>query len=193
MLKIASVRKSDEGEYTCSASNPSGVTSGRVTIYVRSDPAPPQPEEPVQIVISPQDTTARRGDTIRLSCRADIVGDRVVPVIQWTRVEGPLPVNAAQTAGVLTIPSASPTDSGIYICTVTTVSGYVQQSQARVTIVAHRGPPTVRIEPDRQTISQGTSAELRCLASGDPTPSVRWSKVGEDFSNSVSVRLCLTL
>lgn len=110
-----------------------------------------------------------------------------MPVVRWTRVEGPLPLNAGQTAGVLTIPSATPADSGIYVCTVTTVSGYVQQSQARVTIVAQRGPPTVRIEPDRQTISQGTSAELRCLANGDPSPSVRWSKVGEDFSSSVSV------
>jgi hypothetical protein len=107
-------------------------------------------------VIAPTDMTARRGETIRLTCRAEVVGDRVVPVIRWTRVEGALPVNAGQSAGVLTIPSASPSDSGIYICTVTTVSGYVQQSQARVTVLAYRGPPTVRIEPDRQTISQGT-------------------------------------
>ena len=50
---------------------------------------------------------------------------------------------------------------------------------------ARRGPPTVRIEPDRQIVSQGSSAELRCLAVGDPTPSVRWTKVGEDLSSSV--------
>lgn len=139
------------------------------------------------MVIAPTDTTARRGETIRLTCRAEIIGDRVVPVIRWTRVEGALPVNAGQSAGVLTIPSASPSDSGIYICTVTTVSGYVQQSQARVTVLAYRGPPTVRIEPDRQTISQGTSAELRCLAVGDPSPTVRWTKVGEDFTSNILV------
>lgn len=36
VLKIASVRKSDEGEYTCTASNPSGTSTGRVNIFVRS-------------------------------------------------------------------------------------------------------------------------------------------------------------
>jgi Immunoglobulin I-set domain len=45
----------------------------------------------------------------------------------------------------------------------------------------------VRIEPDRQTISQGTSAELRCLAVGDPTPTTRWTKVGEEFSSNIQV------
>ncbi|XP_046437149.1 basement membrane-specific heparan sulfate proteoglycan core protein-like isoform X37 [Daphnia pulex] len=187
VLKIASVRKSDEGEYTCTATNPSGTSTGRVNIFVRAEAAPPPQENPVQVVIAPTDTTARRGETIRLTCRAEIIGDRVVPVIRWTRVEGALPVNAGQSAGVLTIPSASPSDSGIYICTVTTVSGYVQQSQARVTVLAYRGPPTVRIEPDRQTISQGTSAELRCLAVGDPSPTVRWTKVGEDFTSNILV------
>lgn len=36
VLKIASVRKSDEGEYTCTASNPSGTSTGRVNIFVRT-------------------------------------------------------------------------------------------------------------------------------------------------------------
>lgn len=154
----------------------------------------PTPNEvpPVQVVISPQDTTARRGETVRLTCRAEATGDgRVVPVIRWTRAEGPLPVNADQSGGVLTIPSASPSDSGIYVCTVTTttttttVTTTVQQ--ARVTVLSYRGPPTVRIEPDRQTTSQGMSAELRCLAVGDPSPTIRWTKVGEDFSTNVLV------
>lgn len=36
VLKIASVRKADEGEYICTADNPSGTSTGRVTIFVRS-------------------------------------------------------------------------------------------------------------------------------------------------------------
>jgi hypothetical protein len=52
-----------------------------------------------------------------------------------------------------------------------------------------RGPPTARIEPERQTVSQGTTAELRCLTSGEPS-SVRWSKVGEaDIGNNIQVSL----
>lgn len=36
VLKIASVRKSDEGEYVCTADNPSGTSTGRATIFVRT-------------------------------------------------------------------------------------------------------------------------------------------------------------
>ena len=145
---------------------------------------------PVQVVVSPQDTTARRGDVVRLTCRAEIIGDRIAPVIRWTKMDGPMPsgANGQNSAnGVLILSNVSPSDTGIYVCTVTASSGAIQQSQARLTVLSYNAPPTVRIEPDRQTISQGTSAELRCLAVGEPSPSIRWTKVGEDFSNNVLV------
>ena len=145
---------------------------------------------PVQVVVSPQDTTARRGDVVRLTCRAEIIGDRIAPVIRWTKMDGPMPsgANGQNSAnGVLILSNVSPSDTGIYVCTVTASSGAIQQSQARLTVLSYNAPPTVRIEPDRQTISQGTSAELRCLAVGEPPPSIRWTKVGEDFSNNVLV------
>lgn len=47
----------------------------------------------------------------------------------------------------------------------------------------------MRIEPDRQNITQDGSTELRCLAVGDPSPTIRWSKVGEEFSQNVLVSI----
>lgn len=35
----------------------------------------------------------------------------------------------------------------------------------------------MQIRPDRQTINQGTSAELRCIVTGGPSLDVSWSKV----------------
>ncbi len=109
-----------------------------------------------------------------------MIGNQFVAFIHWTKFEGFLSVNSSQIDGVLIIPRASPSDSGIYICTATTVSGHKQESQAHVTII---NPPTVHIEPDRLTVSQGTSAELHCHAVGDPSPTVRWTKLGEILSN----------
>lgn len=37
--------------------------------------------------------------------------------------------------------------------------------------------PTVRMEPERLTISQGNSMELRCVTTGDPRPTITWTKV----------------
>ena len=37
--------------------------------------------------------------------------------------------------------------------------------------------PVVRIEPDRQVIPQGGDTEVRCIATGLPTPTISWTKV----------------
>lgn len=50
-----------------------------------------------------------------------------------------------------------------------------------------RSPPNARVEPERQTLMQGTSGELRCIVSGIPKPTVTWSKVGADLSNRHTV------
>ena len=42
-------------------------------------------------------------------------------------------------------------------------------------------PPTVRIEPEMQTIGQGEDAELLCVASGEPAPSISWQKVSQSI------------
>ena len=43
--------------------------------------------------------------------------------------------------------------------------------------------PTVTVDPERQTISQGQTGSVRCVVTGNPTPSVRWSKVNGELSN----------
>ena len=103
--------------------------------------------------------------------------------MQWSKRDGRLPYTATQTNGVLVISRAKAEDTGIYVCTVTSSSGTTQETQARVTILAHRGPPTVRIEPEDQTIGQGSTATLRCIAAGDPAPNITWSKVGEELNS----------
>jgi len=49
-------------------------------------------------------------------------------------------------------------------------------------------PPSARIEPERQTVSQGTEIEIRCVPTGNPTPTIEWTKVGGSIANSVQVR-----
>lgn len=57
------------------------------------------------------------------------------------------------------------------------------EAQARLVVSTARGPPSVRIEPEEQTIGQGSSTEIRCIGFGDPLPALSWSKVGEDLSS----------
>ena len=106
-----------------------------------TEPAP-QPEVTAQISISPQESTVRRGDSFRLTCKVEMVGsgDRSTLAIVWSKMEGPLPASGVASGPVFTLDSASPADSGVYICTVTsTVTGVViQQTQSRVNVLAFR-------------------------------------------------------
>jgi hypothetical protein len=43
----------------------------------------------------------------------------------------------------------------------------------------------VRIEPETQTISQGAVGELRCTVTGDPTPTIRWTKLNEELGSNI--------
>ncbi|XP_021927336.1 basement membrane-specific heparan sulfate proteoglycan core protein isoform X6 [Zootermopsis nevadensis] len=182
IFRIPAARKSDESDYECIATNPSGSDTQRTILYV-TEGISPGPS--IKLTVEPPEYAGPGGETVRLSC---LVGeDRGSYHIRWSRANGrDLPSGAVQSDGILTIYNASPADSDVYVCTATLRStGAVAQIQARVTIVSNRVPPTVRIEPETQTISQGTVGELRCTATGDPTPSIRWSKLNEELGGNV--------
>ncbi|XP_063241894.1 basement membrane-specific heparan sulfate proteoglycan core protein isoform X7 [Bacillus rossius redtenbacheri] len=180
VFRISAVRKSDEGEYECHAVNPSGSTVQRTVLYVRAQQRPPAPLPGGSLSIQPPQFSGPTGETVTLTCRT--ASDQREYTVRWSRADGrSLPLSSAQRSNVLTIYNASPDDSGVYVCVATSIySGEVTRTQARVTIVPYGRPPTVRIEPERQTIPQGTTGELRCAASGDPTPQVQWAKAGSD-------------
>lgn len=116
------------------------------------------------------------GDTVRLICaRSDYDAS-----VFWVRSGAlPLPQSGSQRNGVLTIGNPIPSDSGIYICTATSHEGSETSTFANVTIYPKRTQPTVRVEPERQTVSQGTAAEVRCIADRDSGLQVKWIKYGE--------------
>ncbi|CAG7838540.1 unnamed protein product [Allacma fusca] len=185
ILRIPSVRKSDEAEYFCSASNLAGTENLRTVLYVEGEdtvsPIVP-PEFGFVVTVSPPEYEARPGETVRFRCDSSEVDARV----QWTKLSGILPQSASQSPdGVLNLFSVRDADSGIYLCTATSSSGQSTQSQARLVVSYIGSPPTARIEPERQTVAQGTQVEIRCIASGNPTPTVEWTKVGSSLPTSI--------
>ncbi|CAB3365825.1 Hypothetical predicted protein [Cloeon dipterum] len=184
ILRIPSVSRSDAGEYVCTVTNSEGTDTVSAVIYVRDRVVQPTSPTFSTLVVEPQELQSQPGETVRLSCS----GASLSSTVRWSRMGGdPLPAAADVNGGQLVIYKVSPSDNGIYICSATDTYGRVQQAQARVTIVNYGSPPSVRIEPERQTIVQGTSGELRCIASGEPTPTVTWSKINDDMSRSVQI------
>ncbi|XP_046669711.1 basement membrane-specific heparan sulfate proteoglycan core protein isoform X9 [Homalodisca vitripennis] len=179
----------DEGLYTCTANNSAGDDSETVSLYVRSAPptAPPTTAPPTPIVrltVQPQDYQGYAGDTVRLECIAS--SPRNIR-LQWSRLDGALSPNARDADGVFTIYNAQPGDSGYYTCTaVDWTTGVVQQEvRARVNVNSPSRPqPTISIEPPRQTVPQGTTAELRCVTNEGP---IQWSKAGDTLPANAKI------
>lgn len=139
---------------------------------------PPQGLPPT---VTPSEWSGTIGDVVRLICTPSQHAN-----VTWTRSGGlPLPYTASQQDGILTITNPSPSDSGIYVCTATSIRGTETSTSARITIVARKEPPTIKVRPERQKVSQGTVAEVRCITSGEPGVQVKWSKYTETMNSRV--------
>lgn len=152
----------------------------RTSFYVTDNPDKPPPQG-LPPTVTPSEWSGTSGDVVRLICTPSQHAN-----VTWTRSGGlPLPYTASQRDGVLTITNPTPSDSGIYVCTATSVRGTETSTTARITIVSRREPPTVKVRPERQEVSQGTVAEVRCITSGEPGLQVKWDKYTETMSSRV--------
>ncbi|XP_064212839.1 basement membrane-specific heparan sulfate proteoglycan core protein [Tribolium castaneum] len=175
LFRIPQAHKSDEGPYQCIATNAAGTHTSNVDIYVRENTG----GRPVTVEISPPYYEGSSGETFSLRCQADRAID-----IKWTRQNGrPLPYSFIVNRDVLTATSPRAEDSGVYVCTATSATGYTATGTADVTIYESSGtsPPSAKVSPERITISQGSSTELRCDATGSPTPTIKWTRVGSEL------------
>ncbi|KAJ8979363.1 hypothetical protein NQ317_002952, partial [Molorchus minor] len=179
LFRILQSQRSDTGEYECIASNSEGTDVAIFQINVRDVPGPL-----IRVDIQPPNFSGIPGDDILLRCVATSIVSENVQDYDWSRVGGtPLPYNAISDRGTLTIPNSSARDSGVYICTVTSVSGTRGSHNTTITITDSQGTsPVASVDPERITISQGQSTEITCRATGSPPPSIKWTKLGDELS-----------
>lgn len=98
--------------------------------------------------------------------------------MSWSRSGGELPYNARDVDGVLTVSNSRTEDSGLYICTVVSASGERGYGNATVSITQGAGTyPTAKVTPERVTVQEGATVEVRCDATGSPPPLVKWTKL----------------
>ena len=183
VLDISSASEANEGSYICRATNRAGSREAETVLYVEAAGDGGGWGE-AGVSVSPEDVVASVGDTVTLTCGAQSPGQFN---IVWSKFDDRLSSSCSQDNGVLTIPRVEAADSGIYICTVTGEGGISQETRARVSVQEARGgPPTASISPEYRTIGQGETVEIVCLTSGDPPPSVTWSRVGGDLPTTAT-------
>ncbi|XP_044727463.1 basement membrane-specific heparan sulfate proteoglycan core protein-like isoform X3 [Chrysoperla carnea] len=183
IFRIRYVTMADEGEYKCIGSNAAGYDEQTVRIYGPSSTAIPVIKPPTELNID-------NGTEFTLRCLAPSSHNQE---IRWEKSPGELPRDISERDGALTVYNAQPEDTGYYTCVVESRTGerptVGRSKPARVIVRVISTYPTVvpvtRVEPEEQTIAQGTTIEIRCIASGEPKPKIKWTRVGAEFGPNI--------
>ena len=201
-LSIGSVAESNEGTYTCVATNTLGSAQGTVQLTVNgtsihcithmvtaysSSIAPPT------AVAAQSSVTATEGQTAQLVCT--VTGDPI-PTVTWqsggVTIPNPnTPTITTQNSGAtLVFSSVQLSNAGSYQCTAS--NGVGSPASATVTLsingthlrsfyhyssimmFSSSVAPAVSVSPTSLVAVQGSDVEFVCQATGDPAPSVIW-------------------
>jgi len=163
---ITNIQESDEGVYTCRArvSELGSIDQRAIRVQVL---VPPQISE------APVDTSGVEKETVTFQCGAE---GKPQPVVSWVDGES-MPLQDQEgyfvddRSGELTILNLRPEQAGTYRCTATNAAGSVTSEAHLQVLTKPKLEQLLNI-----TVHEGSNAELRCVFSGDPLPSIIFQK-----------------
>ncbi|XP_077993244.1 protogenin-like [Glandiceps talaboti] len=182
VLQIHHIEQTDKGKYTCVAENIAGrVESNVATLTVL--PIGDTESWTTTMTTSftrPRKVQRKEGETVILECLAQhgFLLDAILD-ITWSRVGGIL-VDFERMSYYgetnLEIRNLETSDSGMYICTVTTVTGAAVNAKLKLEVCV---PPYFTVVPVSVSRPVAATARFACLADGVPKPTVIWLRNGE--------------
>ncbi|XP_050393848.2 hemicentin-1 [Patella vulgata] len=156
---ISTIRNSQSGIYTCTATNTLGNMTKSTNVEVNYGPST------VEITPSSDPVTITNGESLSFNCSADCQPD-----CSYTWKYNNVIVSNISTYIISTIRNSQ---SGIYTCTATNTIGNMTKS---TNVEVNYGPSTVEITPssDPVTITDGESLSFNCSADCQPDCSYTW-------------------
>ncbi|XP_004688211.1 PREDICTED: hemicentin-1 [Condylura cristata] len=169
-LVIERVSKEDSGTYVCTAENSVGFVKAIGFVYVK--------EPPVFKGDYPSNWIEPLGGNAILNC--EVKGDPA-PTIQWSRkgVDIEISHRIRQLGnGSLAIYGTINEDAGDYTCVAANEAGVVERSMS----LTLQSPPIITLEPVETVVNAGGKVTLNCQATGEPHPTITWSRQGHSIS-----------
>ncbi|XP_059489075.1 cell adhesion molecule Dscam2-like isoform X3 [Neocloeon triangulifer] len=168
-LSLLHVQPEDGGKYVCVANNSAGSTKIEITLAVTW---------PLSVSVQPPHATVDMGNRAQLSC-TNLNDAPSTALITWSKDGQPLQMNgrvAIQDQGkVLLVENVQREDSGMYQCLIRTDDDSAQGTAEIRLGAAH---PQLVYKFIRQTLQPGPPVSLKCIATGNPTPQLRWTLDG---------------
>ncbi|XP_049782628.1 Down syndrome cell adhesion molecule-like protein Dscam2 [Schistocerca cancellata] len=158
-LVLVRARPSHSGRYSCLARNAAGAARLDATVEVVA---------PLSVRVTPQLLLAGLNKPAQLSCQ---ITGHPVRSVTWLKDGQPL----AEHTEELHFHSVGRDDQGMYQCFVRNDDDVAQgTSELRLGDT----PPQFVYRFIRQTIQPGQPISLKCVASGNPTPNIKWALDG---------------
>ena len=183
-VAIQKAAKHDEGHYRIALKNDVGSDAVQVDVKVIIQP----PAMPT--LLTPNELLVDEGSPIRV---AAMVGGQPHPEVVWMLNGRPLPTDRAVTSiegdeCSLNIPHALKSDEGSYQLIVKNEGG---QRDIKVSVRVRRLPPSKPqlLTPNEITVLEGSPINLEAIVTGDPRPSVTWSRNGRPVPSDRSMVL----
>ncbi|KAM4629779.1 hemicentin-1 [Polymixia lowei] len=181
VLRITRTQVSDGGSYTCVASNRAGVDNRHYNLQVHVPPS-------LDGAGSTEDVTVVRGNPASLLCIADGTPS---PTVSWLRDGAALVpdrhLSLLNLNTTVQVRQARVNDTGRYTCVANNTVGQASRHFNLKVL----DPPRINGSgvPAEVSVVVNLVLELRCEASGIPTPSLTWLKDGRPLPQTDSLRL----
>ncbi|XP_035902063.1 basement membrane-specific heparan sulfate proteoglycan core protein isoform X6 [Anopheles stephensi] len=160
--------------------------SKRSNEEIDTRPTVPPRNPVIEISVSvPSIKIVEVGDDFRANCKAYHVITKNPIDVQWTRMNGRLPERAYIDRGTLVITNIQITDGGSYVCKAGSGTEVVY---SQITInVSKLEPvrPTIEVSPPFIDQDEYSSAEVRCSATGYPTPTITWERADQPLPYNI--------
>ncbi|KAL9955832.1 hypothetical protein ACROYT_G037217 [Oculina patagonica] len=186
-LMVGPLALKNLGNYTCQARSNShcSLKSVEVNLYEIQNP---------DIIEVPMSQSAGFGSNVTFNCTAT---GYPKPTITWTKNGNPYSVQSNPRAKVITdegksvsqlvITGVTSDDSGEYQCVANNSAG-VKISRGAFLHSEAVGPEFVDV-PMNQSAPIGSSVSFNCTVTGNPKPTITWTKNNESYSIQSNVRV----
>ncbi|XP_066260113.1 basement membrane-specific heparan sulfate proteoglycan core protein isoform X1 [Euwallacea similis] len=158
------------------------ITTTRRPNHIDPTPFPPS----IEVVITGHNIEIYQiGSSLRLNCSAISRISQSTLRVDWSKDSDRLPYHAIDDGtGILLIRNLTASDSGRYICRADDGFSVVTES---IVIVVGEGSrdvaPTMVLSEDNITANEGQLIEIRCSATGNPSPEFFLSRIDRQVLN----------